>query len=160
MILDTPQVEFVEISSSSYGLLLFSSNDGSRHEEGAGAVPGGSQSASIGELWPNIDQSDETGPEGTSVIAAPNPRRSSGSGRIDEGTTCASEGTLVVGVSGPSLSVPPRGCGRGSTRDSATRILADAPEAISPHMRRSFIDRMRCLVVTLMRCIRFIGFAF
>jgi hypothetical protein len=141
MILDTLRGDFVEISLSSYGLSLFSSKAGSHHDEGAGAVHEESPSVSIGELWPGIDQLDETGPEGTSVIVTPNPWRSLGSGRIGEGTSRASEGALVVGVSGLSAAAPPRGCGRDSTRDRAKRILADAPGAISPHMRRSFVDR-------------------
>jgi hypothetical protein len=41
---------------------------------------------------------------------------------------------------GPS-STPPIGCGGGSVRSKAAWILSDAPRAILPHMRRSFIDR-------------------
>jgi hypothetical protein len=41
VILDTPQGDLVEISSSTYGLSLFSSNVGSHHDEGAGVTPGG-----------------------------------------------------------------------------------------------------------------------
>jgi hypothetical protein len=32
------------------------------------------------------------------------------------------------------------GCGRGSTRNKVARILSAFPGAISPHMRRSFVD--------------------
>jgi hypothetical protein len=39
VILDTPRGDLVEISSSSYGLSLFSSKTGSRHDEGARAAP-------------------------------------------------------------------------------------------------------------------------
>jgi hypothetical protein len=70
MILDAPRGDFMEISSSSYGLSLFSSKVGSRHDVGAGVVPRGLPSESIGELWPGIDQLDDTGAEGTSVTAA------------------------------------------------------------------------------------------
>jgi hypothetical protein len=69
MILDTPHGDLVEISSSSYGLLLFSSKVGSRHDAGAGVIPGGSSSISIGELWPDIDKLHEAGHERTSMIS-------------------------------------------------------------------------------------------
>jgi hypothetical protein len=38
-------------------------------------------------------------------------------------------------------SVPSRGCGGGSAKNKALRILDNASEVISPRMRRSFIDR-------------------
>jgi hypothetical protein len=38
-------------------------------------------------------------------------------------------------------SAPPRGYGASSVKNNAVRILADAPGAISPCMRRSFVDR-------------------
>jgi hypothetical protein len=41
---------------------------------------------------------------------------------------------------GPS-SAPPRGRGRGSMRNKAAQILSAAPGAISPRMRKSFVDR-------------------
>jgi hypothetical protein len=41
VILDTPRGDLVEISSSSYGLSLYSSKAGSHHEEGAEVAPGG-----------------------------------------------------------------------------------------------------------------------
>jgi hypothetical protein len=72
MVLDTPQGDLVEISSSSYGLSLFSSKDGSHHDEGAGAAPRGSSSVSIGELWLDIDRLDEAGPEGASTVSGQN----------------------------------------------------------------------------------------
>jgi hypothetical protein len=101
-------------------LSLFSLKDGSRHDEDARATPGGgSSSVSIGELWRNIDQLYETGPEGTSAIVAQSARRGLRSGRIGEGTSCASEGALVVEAQGPSAAAPPRGCGRSSVRDWA-----------------------------------------
>jgi hypothetical protein len=73
VVLDTPRSDFVEISSSSYGLSLFSSKDGSHHDEGAGAAPRGSSSISIGMLWPDIDRLDKVGPEGTFTILGWNP---------------------------------------------------------------------------------------
>jgi hypothetical protein len=59
---------------------------------------------------------------------------------MGEGSLHASSGTLVGVVLGPS-SVPPSGCGGGSMKNKATRILADASRVISLCMRRSFIDR-------------------
>jgi hypothetical protein len=41
---------------------------------------------------------------------------------------------------GPSTMLS-RGHGRCSTRNKDTQILSAAPGAISPHMRRSFVDR-------------------
>jgi hypothetical protein len=41
---------------------------------------------------------------------------------------------------GPSC-IPPKGCSGGSAKSKAAQILSDAPRAISPHMRRSFVDR-------------------
>jgi hypothetical protein len=38
-------------------------------------------------------------------------------------------------------SAPPRGYGASSVKNNAVRILADASGAISPCMRRSFVDR-------------------
>jgi hypothetical protein len=38
IILDTPHSDFVEISSSSYDLSIFSSKTGSNHDEGKGVI--------------------------------------------------------------------------------------------------------------------------
>jgi hypothetical protein len=46
----------------------------------------------------------------------------------------------VSGAPSP-LSAMPKGYGDCSTKNKAARILADTPRAISPCMRRSFIDR-------------------
>jgi hypothetical protein len=139
MILDSPWGDFMENSSSSYGLSLFSLRVGSRHDEGAGAVPAGSPSISIEELWSGIDQLDDARPVGTSTAAASSPRSGSGSGRVGEGTSHAREG--VVGALGLLTSALPRGYGRGSARDMTMWILADATSVVLPRMRRSFVDR-------------------
>jgi hypothetical protein len=47
---------------------LFLSKAGSPPSRGVRGAPGGSSSASIGELWPGIDQLDEVGPVGTSTV--------------------------------------------------------------------------------------------
>jgi hypothetical protein len=62
-----------------------------------------------------------------------------GLGRVGEGTSRAKEG--LVGALGLSTSAPPRGYGRGSARDRATWILANATRVVLPRMRQSFVDR-------------------
>jgi hypothetical protein len=57
-----------------------------------------------------------------------------------EGVEHVTEKGSLDETPGP-LSAPPRGCGGGSVKNKVARILADTPEAISPQMRRSFVDR-------------------
>jgi hypothetical protein len=97
-------------------------------------------STSIGEPWPGIDQSDEAGPEGHSVITARSPRRGSRIERIGEGISRTGRGMLVGEALGPSSS-PPIGFGGSFVRDRAAQVLEDAPGAILPRMRWSFVDR-------------------
>jgi hypothetical protein len=116
-------------------------------------VPGGSSSVSIGELWLGINQLDEVGLEGASALPAWSPRRGQespsladlrGSRRKCKGSSHASgggggRGALIGEVCG--LSTAPQGGSSGSSvKNKAARILADAPEAISPRLRRSFVD--------------------
>jgi hypothetical protein len=58
------------LSSSSYGLSLFSLKAGSHPGENVGAVVDRSSSVSIGELWPEIDQLDEVSPGDTYMTTA------------------------------------------------------------------------------------------
>jgi hypothetical protein len=60
-----PQHDVIEVSSSSYGLSLFSSKAGSPPEENAGLL-----TMSVGELWPEIDLLDEFAHRGTSAASA------------------------------------------------------------------------------------------
>jgi hypothetical protein len=62
--------------------------------------------------------------------------------RVNESASPTNKRTLMDDAPGPS-SAPPRGRGHGraSARKKAAQILAAAPEAISPHMQRSFVDR-------------------
>jgi hypothetical protein len=53
---------------------------------------------------------------------------------------CRSKGALLNVSPGPS-NILPKGRGKGSAKEKATQILSGAPGAISPHMRRSFVDR-------------------
>jgi hypothetical protein len=59
---------------------------------------------------------------------------------MGEGSSCASEGTLVGVVLGPSCA-PPSGCGRNSAKKKVAHILAGTSRVVSPWMRRSFVDR-------------------
>jgi hypothetical protein len=59
---------------------------------------------------------------------------------MGKGNSRAGRGASVGGVPGPS-SAPPSGCGGSSTKNKVARILADASEAISPHMKHLFVDR-------------------
>jgi hypothetical protein len=58
--LTTPSGEVIEISSSC-DLSIFSLKVDPQCVEGGGGVPEGSLSASIGELWPDIEKLDEIG---------------------------------------------------------------------------------------------------
>jgi hypothetical protein len=153
MILDIPRGDLIE-SPSSYGLSIFSSKDVSHHDEGTGAAHEESSSVSIGDLWPKIDNLDEAGHEGTFAAAPqshredpashPRPSFSGSRKRVREGADKAlteqAENAPLDEVSGPS-SAPPRGYGGGSVRSKAAWILLDTPRAISPCMRRLFVDR-------------------
>jgi hypothetical protein len=145
IVLDAPSREAIEIYSGSYNILIFSLKASSQRDEGVGAAPRGSSSASIGKLWPDIDEFDEISREGTSG------KGHHGGVLLERGSVpfimgMGSGATPVAGRASindtpvPS-SAPPRGHGRGSTRNRAARILSDAPRAVSPHMWRSFIDR-------------------
>jgi hypothetical protein len=68
-----PSGDLVEISLSSYGLLMFLRGLSLAMMRARGSHlggGGGSSSISIGDLWPDIDKLDEAGHEGTSAIAA------------------------------------------------------------------------------------------
>jgi hypothetical protein len=149
VILNTPRGGLIKILWSSYGLSIFSSKAGSRHAEGTRAVPGGSSSVCIGELWPDIDKLDKAGPEGTSVIAPWSPRGDPASHCHPDligSKRMRGDASRVVGrvsfdeALSPSFA-PPKGWGGGSAKSNTARILSDAPWAISPCMRRSFVDR-------------------
>jgi hypothetical protein len=74
IVLGIPQRDATELSSSSYGLSLFSSKDGSPPEENAVGTLGESSSVSVGELWLEIDLLDEVVRGGTSAVLAWGPR--------------------------------------------------------------------------------------
>jgi hypothetical protein len=61
---------------------------------------------------------------------------------VDERANPVNKKTLVDDAPEPSYALPRgRGHGRGSARKKVAQILAAAPGAISPHMRRSFVYR-------------------
>jgi hypothetical protein len=70
--LDTPRGDFIEISSSSYDLLLFSSKASSDHDRGVGAAPRGASNMSVGDVWPEIDSSHDTDCEASFATAMRN----------------------------------------------------------------------------------------
>jgi hypothetical protein len=141
--LDTPSVEVIKISSSC-DLSIFSSRANSQPDEGTGAMPERSLSASIGELWPDIDKLDEINRAGASIRSLPggvlHDRRSMSSViGTNNNVKPEARGALQDDVPGPSTA-PPRGYGGDSARNKAVQILSTALGAVSPCMRRSFVD--------------------
>jgi hypothetical protein len=142
--LDTPSVEVIKISSSC-DLSIFSSRANSQRDEGTGAMPERSLSASIGELWPDIDKLDEINSGRASIENVPGNVLHDQSSmplvvRTNENVRLVVKRTMVDDAPGQSTTLL-GGRGRGSTKKKVTWILSTAPKAISPRMRRSFIDR-------------------
>jgi hypothetical protein len=134
IVLDTPCRDSCDLSSSSYGLSHFSSNADSHPGEGAKAVPDELLSLSVGYLWPGIDQLDDIDPKDASAALAQNrewdrvPHCYTGSHEV---TRMGDSSNGDLGASSVSCA-PPCGCGGGSAKNKATRILACADMAISP----------------------------
>jgi hypothetical protein len=142
--LDTPSAKVIEIPSSC-DLSIFPLKDDPHRTEGGGGAPEGSSSASIRELWPDIDKLDEINCEapfvGDLLGGALHERSSSSSvARVNECASPRNKRALMDDAPGPSSTLP-RGHGRGSSTNKAMQILSAAPGAISPRMRRSFVDR-------------------
>jgi hypothetical protein len=142
--LDTPCAGVIEISISC-DLSIFPSQADPHHVEGGWDSPKGSLSASIGELWHDIDKLDEINHGATFIGDLPrgmlHERNSLPSvAKVNERVSHANKRALMDDAPGSSSS-PPRGRGRGSTRKKAARILSTAPGAISACMWRSFVDR-------------------
>jgi hypothetical protein len=148
IVLNTPRGDFIEISSSSYELPIFSSKAGSQHNKGAVAVQRESSSVSVGNLWPEIDSLDEASRDGTSVTATRCHLRNSsfrlqlgsGGSKLREGMLNTGERALLAQALGP-LSPPPKGYGGGSNRSKVAQILLDAPKDTSSRMKRLFVNR-------------------
>jgi hypothetical protein len=142
--LSTASVEVIEISSS-YELSIFSSRAGSQSDEGAVAAPDKSSSDSIGEFWPDINKLDEINCAGTSVIglsggALHEWRSAPLVPGMSESTKPATKRASLDNAPGLSTVLPRGYCG-GFARNKATWIMSTASEAVSPRMRRSFVDR-------------------
>jgi hypothetical protein len=112
---------------------LFSLKADSHPGGGVGATPEGSSSGSVGGLGSGIDQLDEVGPEGTSMVPMQNPRRDqvSHSPADPREMRIMGEGSSRADRGAPgSSSTPPRVSGGGSVKNKAARILVDASGAI------------------------------
>jgi hypothetical protein len=139
----TPSGEAAK-KSDSYNLSIFSSGANSEGAEVVAATREES-SPSIGELRPDIDNLDDPPCEDTSVVrvrdASIRGKRSAVSIKNTSKRSRweGNKGSLtdVVGTS----SIRSRNFEGGSVRRDAAQILSAAPGAISPRMRRSFVDR-------------------
>jgi hypothetical protein len=126
-------------------LSIFSSGANPQRAKGVDVTPMGSSSISIEELWPDIDKLDDINCEGPSAVNIPEvrlrERKSQASvEKIDTRVRLRGKGALLDDASWPSNALP-KGRGKGSLKKKAEQILSDAPRAISPRMRRSFVDR-------------------
>jgi hypothetical protein len=130
-------------------ICLFSLKTDAQFIKGGGNASEGSSSVSIRELWAEMDMMDEISHGGNSTGKVPrNVHRGRRSlplvEKTDERACCMDKGALLNDTPRPS-NAQPRGHGRGHGRCSAknkvTRILSAVPRAISPCMRRSFVDR-------------------
>jgi hypothetical protein len=59
--------------------------------------------------------------------------------KIDKHTRRRGKGALLNDGVGPS-NILPKGCGKGSMKRKGAQIFSGAPRAISPHMRKSFVN--------------------
>jgi hypothetical protein len=110
-----------------------------------GNAPERPSSVSTRELWAEMDMMDEISHGRTSIRNIPrnahHERRSLPSvDKTSERASCANKGALLTDTSKP-YNVQPIGHGKDSTKKKAAWILSAALGAISPHIRRSFVDR-------------------
>jgi hypothetical protein len=143
--LDTPSIRVIKISSSC-DLSTFSLKANSRRDKGAGAMPEESSSPSIGELWPDINKLDEINHGGNSVESLLGGVLHGQSSlpsvvRTNKNAKPAAKRVMVDDAPRPLTTLPGGGCGQGSARNNVAWILSVAPGAISPRMRRPFVDR-------------------
>jgi hypothetical protein len=140
---DTSSGEAVE-KSSSYNLPIFSFG---AYSEGAEVVTVTREdsSPSVKELWLDIDKLDDPPCEDTSVVRAHNASicgKRSAAPFEDANKLSMREGKRdsLPDVAGTS-DFRSKGREDRSMRKEAARILSATPDAISPRMRRSFVDR-------------------
>jgi hypothetical protein len=144
IVLDTPSSGIIKISSSC-DLPKSSLKADSRRSKGAGAAPEMSPSASIRDLWPDIDKLDEINSGDASIENVPGnvihgQRLMPSVVRTNENVRHVVK-RIVVNDAPRRSNAPPGGRGRGSAKKKATLILFTAPKDISPRMQRSFINR-------------------
>jgi hypothetical protein len=137
IVLDTPSSDIIKISSSC-DLPKSSLKADSRRSKGAGAAPEMSPSASIRDLWPDIDKLDEINSGDASNENVP--------GNVIHGQSLmpsvvrTNENVrhvvkrIVVNDAPRRSNAPPGGRGRGSAKKKVALILFTAPKAISPRM--------------------------
>jgi hypothetical protein len=136
IILDTPHGDLIEISSSSFGLLLFCLKAGSHGDEGAGTTPRESSSVSLGDLCLEIDSLREADREDVSVTATCSgleasilhPRPGARGLRRErlEGVRDVGKISLLDEARRPS-SAPRKSYGGGLTKKKVVLILLDTP---------------------------------
>jgi hypothetical protein len=102
-------------------------------------------SPSIGELWPDIDKSDDPPHEDTSVVHARNAlirgkRPAASIENTSKHSRCGGDKDSLTDIARMSNSRSKRHKG-GSARREVARILSATPIAISPRMQRSIVDR-------------------
>jgi hypothetical protein len=140
---DMPSGEVAE-KSSSYDLSIFSSRANPEGAEIVAVMSGGS-SPSIGELWPDIDKLDEIRHKDTSVVHTRDVLvhgRKSIASTEKAGRRSRRKGNKALLKDAPRTSnIKSKSYGSGSVKREAALILSAAPETISLHMRRSFVDR-------------------
>jgi hypothetical protein len=95
---------------------------------------------SIGDLWPKINSSHGVDHEGAFGTATRNQLEASTS-RPLSGVRGLKKRKITKGGRDATATAPPRSCGGGSAKSKAARILTDASEYISPHIKRSFVKR-------------------
>jgi hypothetical protein len=140
---DTPSGDVAE-KSSSYNLSIFSSRANSEGAEVVTATREDS-SPSIGELWPNIDKLDDPLCKGTSVVHARNAlicgkRLAASIGNTSKHSRRKGNKDSLTHITGTSNMRSKRHEG-GFAKSGIAWIFSAAPGAISPCMRRSFVDR-------------------
>jgi hypothetical protein len=140
---DTPSGEVAE-KSSSYDMSIFSSRVNPECVEIV-AVASRGPSPSIGELWPDIDKLYKIRREDTSVVhtrdVLVHGRKLIASvEKAGRRSRCKGNKALLKDVPGLS-NIRSKGHESGFAKREAALILFAAPGAISPCMRRSFVER-------------------
>jgi hypothetical protein len=127
-------LDIIVLDSPRGDLLIFSSKASSHRDKGMTVMPRRSSSASIGELWRDIDKLDGAAQEGAFASSyrgssPPGPSSiQSNKGTEDDAMHAIGRASLDD-APGPSSALP-RGYGRGSTRSKAQGSFASHAEDI------------------------------